>query len=63
MLSGLNMIIDNTTEGTISTFDFHGYSIRVTLINGDPWFVAADIAHVLGYDHTPHMLRILNEWE
>ena len=31
--------------------------------NGEPWFVAADVARVLGYDHTPHATRLLDEEE
>ena len=31
--------------------------------NGEPWFVAADVAQVLGYDHTPHATRLLDDDE
>lgn len=31
--------------------------------NGEPWFVAADVARVLGYDHTPHATRLLDDDE
>jgi prophage antirepressor-like protein len=30
-------------------FDFSGVGIRVLDIDGDPWFVAKDVAQVLGY--------------
>ena len=39
-------------------------SVRVfTDENGEPWFVAADVARVLGYDHTPHATRLLDDDE
>lgn len=31
--------------------------------NGEPWFVASDIAKALGYDITPHMTRRLDDDE
>ena len=31
--------------------------------NGEPWFVAADVCRVLGYDHTPHATRLLDDDE
>ena len=31
--------------------------------NGEPWFVASDVARVLGYDHTPHATRLLDDDE
>lgn len=36
-------------EQVISTFSFHNNSIRCILINGEPWFLANDVCHVLGY--------------
>lgn len=61
-LDEFNTIIYNSNEGSFTTFDFHGYSIRVTLINGDPWFVASDVAQILGYRDAYNMTRMLNEW-
>ena len=37
--------------------------IRVEMVNGEPWFVAKDIARALGYGHTPHMTRRLDDDE
>ena len=31
--------------------------------DGEPWFVASDIAKALGYDITPHMTRRLDDDE
>lgn len=33
-------------------FDFRGTSIRVVSLDGEPWFVAADVCFVLGYSNS-----------
>jgi prophage antirepressor-like protein len=33
----------------LQLFDFNSHNIRVIEIDGDPWFVAKDVAYVLGY--------------
>lgn len=35
-------------------------TIRTLTEDGEPWFVATDIAKALGYGHTPHMTRRLD---
>lgn len=35
-------------------------AIRVVNVDGEPWFVAADVAKALGYSHTPHMVRMVD---
>ena len=47
-------IFNNTQFGSIRAFADE---------NGEPWFVAADVARVLGYDHTPHATRLLDDDE
>ena len=47
----------------IQVFDFEDNAVRVVDIDGEPWFVAADVCRVLGYDHTPSALRSLDEDE
>lgn len=43
---------------------FHGQAVRVvTDEHGDPWFIAADVAAILGYSITPAMTRRLDEDE
>jgi hypothetical protein len=44
-------------------YQFDEQPVRVVLIGDDPWWVASDIARVLGYSHTPHMLRIMDDDE
>ena len=38
-------------------------TIRSMTIDGEPWFVAKDIAATLGFGHTPHMVRLLEKDE
>ncbi len=44
-------------------FDFEKHQIRALLIDGAPWWMARDVAQVLGYKHVPHMLRLLEDDE
>lgn len=34
---------------TPAVFDFHGSTVRTLMIEGEPWFVARDVAMTLGY--------------
>lgn len=45
------------------TFDFDDRAVRVIEREGAPWWIAADIAVILGYDHTPSMVRNLDDDE
>lgn len=46
----------------IKTENWNGHEIRfVERDPGDWWAVAADVASALGYRHTPHMLRVLED--
>lgn len=47
----------------ILPYDFEDNLVRVVLIAGDPWWVAADVAKVLGYRNAPDMVRNLDEDE
>ena len=47
-------IFENAEFGAIRT---------LTGKDGEPWFVAADVAKALGYNHTPNMLRTLDDAE
>lgn len=51
------------TDDNINTVDFHGYPIRITVRNGLVWFVASDVAAVLGYRDAPSMTRMLSSNE
>lgn len=43
----------------IQQFSFDGREIRVIMIDGEPWWVAADIAKALGYRDGPAGVRML----
>lgn len=45
------------------SYEFEETPVRVVMIAGDPWFVANDMAKVLGYTHTHHMMRMLDDDE
>lgn len=47
----------------ISTFAFDSAAVRTLEIDGEPWFVATDIAKILGYRNAPDMVRNLDEDE
>lgn len=48
----------------IAPFDFHGHQVRViTGADGNPWWVAAEVAGVLGYSATAAMTRSLDDDE
>ncbi len=44
----------------IIPFDFNNHAVRVIDDNGEPWFVAMDVADVLGYTDTEKMTRKLD---
>lgn len=50
------------TNALIS-YQFEDESLRVTDENGDPWFIATDVARILGYRDAPNMLRNLDDDE
>jgi hypothetical protein len=47
----------------ISAYQFEADPVRVVMVAGDPWWVASDIARVLGYRDAPNMVRSLDEDE
>ncbi len=44
-------------------FAFDSHAVRVLDRSGEPWFVATDVAGVLGYRNAPDMVRMLDEDE
>lgn len=47
----------------LTPFQFNGRNIRLIDRDDGVWFVASDVAAELGYDHTPHLVRLLDEDE
>lgn len=50
----------NNSSVALQTFTFEDTRIRAGLDDGEPWFVAADVAKVLGYRDADHMVRTLD---
>lgn len=42
-------------------FDYEGQTVRSIVIDGEPWFVAADVARILGYRMASDMTRRLDD--
>lgn len=47
----------------IQVFAFDSAAVRTIMIDGEPWFVAKDVAEILGYSETEKMTRRLDEDE
>lgn len=47
----------------IQPFNFNGMDLRAMLIEDQPWFVAGDVAKLLGYRIAPDLTRRLDEEE
>lgn len=47
----------------VTRFQYEGTTVRTLTVDGEPWFVAADVAQILGYRKASDMARILEEDE
>lgn len=47
----------------ITRFQYEGTTVRTLNVDGEPWFVAADVAQILGYRKASDMTRILEDDE
>jgi prophage antirepressor-like protein len=47
-------------EAEAQPFDFNGQSVRVVELDGEPWFVASDVAKILGYESSYYLTRGLD---
>ncbi|KYC44700.1 MAG: hypothetical protein AMQ22_02278 [Candidatus Methanofastidiosum methylothiophilum] len=45
------------------SFDFQGQNVRTLVIDGEPWWVAADVSGLLGYRMASDMTRRLEDDE
>lgn len=43
----------------IIPFDFDSQTVRTVLIDGKPWFLAADLCRVLDYQNGPEAIRCI----
>lgn len=51
------------SNSAVIPFDFNGQMVRVVEQGGQPWWVATDVAKILGYRNAPDMVRNLDEEE
>ncbi|MHC3368799.1 phage antirepressor (plasmid) [Rhodococcus aetherivorans] len=51
---------DTQTTGTVTPFQYGDTALRTIVIDGEPWFVAADAARLLEYSATSAMTRRLD---
>ncbi|WPX87745.1 BRO-N domain-containing protein [Pseudomonas asiatica] len=54
---------NSTAASSVIPFDFRGHSVRVVTIDGEPWFVAADVCRVLDVTNTTQAMQALDEDE
>lgn len=56
--------MNTQVQSTVSTFQFQpSFDVRVVVIDGNPWFVASDVAAALEYRNAPDMTRFLDDDE
>lgn len=48
-------------NNSVQPFEFDGSQVRTILIDDEPWFVASDVAKILGYRMASDMTRRLDE--
>ena len=58
-----HMSKNSTAASNIISFDFRGRSVRATSVEGEPWFVAADVCKILGQSNTTKALYSLDDDE
>jgi prophage antirepressor-like protein len=55
-----------SNEAIVQVFDFEAQAVRVEIVDGEPWFVAKDVAEVLGYspnsDINSLMAKVPAQW-
>lgn len=56
-------ILAQPEHSALGIFNFEGNDVRTTSVNGDPWFVATDVAKVLDIGAASAMTRTLDEDE
>jgi prophage antirepressor-like protein len=46
---------------SLTNFEFNGNAIRVIMLNGEPWFVAKDVAQILEHTNVTMMINPVDE--
>jgi prophage antirepressor-like protein len=60
-MNDTNLSIPKTEQANPLVFPTTGQPVRMIIIDGEPWWVAADVCEVLGYNHTPSAVRRLED--
>ena len=50
-------------DNAVQTFDFNGLALRALLVDGEPWFIALDVAKGLAYSDAYEMTKRLDSDE
>lgn len=58
----MNQITRSSTSPIVAVFESE-QSIRIILIDNEPWFVAVDVANALNFRDAPNMTRMLDDDE
>lgn len=48
------------SAASVEIFNYGERAVRTVHVDGDPWFVAADVCEVLGYDRVSNALRLVD---
>ncbi|MFW0183805.1 Bro-N domain-containing protein [Rothia sp. CCM 9417] len=57
----MEILANNSAHDGVQTFNFNGLPLRALLIDGEPWFIALDLASILEYRMASDMLRVVDE--
>ncbi|WNM74456.1 antirepressor [Gordonia phage BearBQ] len=52
---------DQSTTSAVVPFTYNDTPVRTVMVDGEPWFVAADVARILGYRMASDMTRRLDD--
>lgn len=53
----MNLAILNDKQTAVTPFSFDDFAIRALTIDGEPWFVAADVCDALGLENTSQAVK------
>lgn len=56
----MEILPNNNAHTDVQTFDFNGLTLRALLVEGEPWFIALDVANALEYNDAWNMTRRLD---
>ncbi|WP_237185525.1 BRO family protein [Rothia nasimurium] len=57
----MEILSNNNAHADVQTFDFNGLTLRALLVEGEPWFVLADLVKALGLTNASVVANRLRE--